>query len=248
MRTKVLRSLHGCVRFVWINHCFALNRSMQIGGLDCIAELISLTQDTSQKSKNSRGEIKRSLQNENKSTYCLLPFKYFMISSPHSTRLPAPYPGRSITTNPPSFPADTTHFFPSSATCTPPTAYALNARVRPRFLLVYANSSFPLALLLVAPRRALRREDLPTLERPRNATSLRVEWGRCMNCGTEMRGRGDALLRLKNLVMYARWAPVRFEGRAVPVRSGAGTVVVGFGAAEVVIRRQRGRMQTGEII
>lgn len=87
-------------------------------------------------------------------THCFLFFKYFIISFPHSDRLPFPYPGISSNTT-----LDSPPFVP-------PIPNAFIVCVRPGFDDVQHIS---------CPMRAFNNELLPTFDRPRNATSGVVE-------------------------------------------------------------------------
>ena len=82
--------------------------------------------------------------------YCLLPCKYFMISTPHSGRLALPYPGISSKTT-----FDSPPFVP-------PIPKAFISLVRPG-----RDDVQQISFSMIA----FSNELLPTFERPRNATS-----------------------------------------------------------------------------
>lgn len=83
-------------------------------------------------------------------TYCFRPWRYFIISAPHSARLAFPYPGISSKTT------------LCSPPFVPPIPNAFISLVRPGFEDVQQTS---------CPIIAFKSELLPTFDRPRNATS-----------------------------------------------------------------------------
>lgn len=87
-------------------------------------------------------------------THCLRSWRYFIISIPHSARLPFPYPGIS---------SSTTLFSPPLV---PPIPNAFISLVRPGFDEVQ-HTSWPMT--------AFNSELFPTFERPRNATSGSID-------------------------------------------------------------------------